>query len=251
MKYLKDKNSRRRGVAIELAIGMLLIMVAMSTIIVVTTMIQIEKQKNSVNNLDNLFTEIERMEYDQVGLYFEEIVYNEIIELSSNVEVTPLDEYTRLRLVEAAMIPDDEQVEDEEGQLVTPEAHMALILSNMSEKLVGKLNEKFAALMAKYKYVEDGEEKTLNFNVTVKFEVTPISTINPEDEPATIDLENSDEEDIIETKIETETVKIQYDFEFCLEVINPISGEDITVLTVKKTVNFDQIITVNSTFEKV
>ena len=50
MKYLKDKNSRRRGVAIELAIGMLLIMVAMSTIIVTTTMIQIEKQKNSVNN---------------------------------------------------------------------------------------------------------------------------------------------------------------------------------------------------------
>ena len=83
MKYLKDKNSRRRGVAIELAIGMLLIMVAMSTIIVTTTMIQIEKQKNSVNNLDNLITDIERMEYDQIGLYFEKIVYEEGCNLDS------------------------------------------------------------------------------------------------------------------------------------------------------------------------
>ena len=54
MKYLQNKKARRRGVAIELAVMLMLVMTAMSTIIVSTTMIHINKQKNSQSDLTEL-----------------------------------------------------------------------------------------------------------------------------------------------------------------------------------------------------
>ena len=72
MKYLKDKKSRRRGIAIELAVMLMLVMVASSTIIITTTMIQVNKQKESFSDLTELVNDIEKIEYDQIGKAFEE-----------------------------------------------------------------------------------------------------------------------------------------------------------------------------------
>ena len=54
MRRFKNKNSRRRGIAIELAISLLLIMTAMTTIILTTTMIQVNKQAQSFNDLKEI-----------------------------------------------------------------------------------------------------------------------------------------------------------------------------------------------------
>lgn len=67
MKYLNTKHSRRKGVAIELAIMLLLVMVAMGIMLVSTTMIQINKQKESFNDLKEITQEIEKMEQDQLN----------------------------------------------------------------------------------------------------------------------------------------------------------------------------------------
>jgi len=74
MKYLQNKKARRRGVAIELAVMLMLVMTAMSTIIVSTTMIHINKQKNSQSDLTELKEEIKKMEYDQIGQAFQAMV---------------------------------------------------------------------------------------------------------------------------------------------------------------------------------
>ena len=78
MKYLKDKKSRRRGIAIELAVMLMLVMVASSTIIITTTMIQVNKQKESFSDLTELVNDIEKIEYDQIGKAFINTVCVEI-----------------------------------------------------------------------------------------------------------------------------------------------------------------------------
>lgn len=159
MKYLKDKNSRRRGVAIELAVGMLLIMVAMSTIIVATTMIQIEKQKNSVNNLDNLFTEIEMMEYDQIGIYFQELVGEEVSSLQSDSGENPLNNLSYVDLTSSKENRNDENHEYNKA------------LKDFKDKIITRLNEnlnkKFAILV---------KERNLVFNVSIDHAITQKTT---------------------------------------------------------------------------
>lgn len=74
MKYLNNKNSRRRGIAMELAIMLLLVMAAVSTLLITTTMIHINKQKDSFSEIDKITEKIEKLEYDHIGKYFEKIV---------------------------------------------------------------------------------------------------------------------------------------------------------------------------------
>lgn len=90
MKYLKNKKDRRRGAAIELAVSLLLIMTAMSTILIATTMIQLNKQKQSVNDLNDVVSEYEKIEYDQIGIYFEQLVKKEVEEINNDNEDLPI-----------------------------------------------------------------------------------------------------------------------------------------------------------------
>ena len=90
MKYLNTKHSRRKGVAIELAIMLLLVMVAMGIMLVSTTMIQINKQKESFNDLKEITQEIEKMEKDQLNrLILDNIknfeIKNEILEEENQI----------------------------------------------------------------------------------------------------------------------------------------------------------------------
>lgn len=71
MKYLKDKNTRRRGVAMEMAIMVLLVLTLLSTITVSAATILINKQ----NSTQKEFTEkYDRYKYDYLG----EIFFNSI-----------------------------------------------------------------------------------------------------------------------------------------------------------------------------
>ena len=196
MKYLKDKNSRRRGVAIELAIGMLLIMVAMSTIIVVTTMIQIEKQKNSVNNLDDLFSEIEIMEYDQIGSYFKELVVEEVANLQSNSEEDPLNHLTYVDLTSSK----DNRLDENHVYNIALKSFKDNIISSLKEEL----NQKFAVL---------AKERNLVFTVDIDYTIT--ETLTKEQS-----LENGD-------RI---TIEKTYDFEYNLTftlTVDMVYGENI------------------------
>lgn len=139
MKYLKTKNSRRRGAAIELAIGLLLIMTAMSTIIVATTMIQLNKQKQSIHDLNNVISEYEKMEYDQIGRYFESLIENEY---NSIVDLTELP-------MENNLVPG---YEDE-----------------LKSNLEANLSTKYSRFMT---------EKDLTFVVEVNLEFTPSAPIS-------------------------------------------------------------------------
>ena len=88
MKYLRTKHSRRRGVAIELAMMLLLVMTAMSIMLVSTTMIQINKQKESTSDLTEIVDEIKKMEYDNVGKYFKQLLVQNINTTNENDIVT-------------------------------------------------------------------------------------------------------------------------------------------------------------------
>lgn len=223
MKYLKDKNSRRRGVAIELAIGMLLIMVAMSTIIVVTTMIQIEKQKNSVNNLDNLFSEIEIMEYDQVGLYFEEIVSEKVEELQTNDKEGLINELGYVYLTEEE--PSDEDIK-RPSQIKLEE-----ISDEISLSLEEKLNEKFKTLVEDRELVLD-----VVFDLKEKYE-SDLSDDTKYDHPDKYILE----------KIKD----YKYVFTFSLFVNKKISDDETyNLFVVENEAEFKQTITITSTFLK-
>lgn len=87
MRRFKNKNSRRRGIAIELAISLLLIMTAMTTIILTTTMIQVNKQAQSFNDLKEIITEIEKIEYDQIGTYFKQFIQEEFTNIQNETEL--------------------------------------------------------------------------------------------------------------------------------------------------------------------
>ena len=89
MKYLKDKKSRRRGIAIELAVMLMLVMVASSTIIITTTMIQVNKQKESFSDLTELVNDIEKIEYDQIGNSFKTIIEEEISQIKNLTRQLP------------------------------------------------------------------------------------------------------------------------------------------------------------------
>lgn len=223
MKYLKDKNSRRRGVAIELAVGMLLIMVAMSTIIVATTMIQIEKQKNSVNNLDNLFTEIEMMEYDQIGIYFEEIVSEKVEELQTNDEEGLINELGYVYLTEEE--PSDENIK-RPSQIKLEE-----ISDEISLSLEEKLNEKFKTLIKDRELVLD-----VVFDLKRKYEK---------------DLSDGTKYDHPDKYILERTKDYKYVFTFSLFVNKKMSdGKTYNVFVVENEAEFNQTITIKSTFLK-
>ena len=73
MKYLKDKNTRRRGVAMEMAIMVLLVLTLLSTITVSAATILINKQSSTQKE----FTEkIDRYDYDTIGEQFFNLVSN-------------------------------------------------------------------------------------------------------------------------------------------------------------------------------
>lgn len=73
MKYLKDKNTRRRGVAMEMAIMVLLVLTLLSTITVSAATILINKQSSAQKE----FTEkIDRYDYDTIGEQFFNLVSN-------------------------------------------------------------------------------------------------------------------------------------------------------------------------------
>ena len=67
MKYLKDKNTRRRGVAMEMAIMVLLVLTLLSTITVSTATILINKQSSAQKEFTD---KIERYKYDSIGEKF-------------------------------------------------------------------------------------------------------------------------------------------------------------------------------------
>lgn len=67
MKYLKDKNTRRRGVAMEMAIMVLLVLTLLSTITVSTATILINKQSSAQKEFTD---KIERYKYDYLGEVF-------------------------------------------------------------------------------------------------------------------------------------------------------------------------------------
>lgn len=224
MKYLKDKNSRRRGVAIELAIGMLLIMVAMSTIIVTTTMIQIEKQKNSVNNLDNLITDIERMEYDQIGIYFEELVNEETNTLISNDSDSPLNQVSFIYLTEDKTITDENVKKPSEIELDK-------VFDEIKDRIKENISNKFAVLI---------RNRNLTFEVTVK-SVETIRTELVSGEPVV------DGDDI--TKVQT-TTSI-YKISFTLSLKRKIGdNSSYNVLTVSNESIFNQSLTITSKYLK-
>ena len=224
MKYLKDKNSRRRGVAIELAIGMLLIMVAMSTIIVTTTMIQIEKQKNSVNNLDNLITDIERIEYDQIGIYFEQLVNEETKTLISNDSDSPLNQVSFIYLTEDKTIT-DENVEK------PSEIELDKVFGEIKDRIKENINNKFAVLIA---------NRSLIFEVTVE-SVETIRTDLVSEDPVV------DGDDI--TKVQTATSI--YKISFTLSLKRKIGdNSSYNVLTVSNESIFNQSLTITSKYLK-
>lgn len=64
IKYLKDKNSRRRGVAIELAIFVIMLCFGLSVILVTTSMIQ----KNNYNRM--VYETTERLDINRIGAEF-------------------------------------------------------------------------------------------------------------------------------------------------------------------------------------
>lgn len=86
MKYLNNKNSRRRGIAMELAIMLLLVMAAVSTLLITTTMIHINKQKDSFSEIDKITEKIEKLEYDHIGKYFEKIVNEHFLSIGKEPE---------------------------------------------------------------------------------------------------------------------------------------------------------------------
>lgn len=222
MKYLKDKNSRRRGVAIELAIGMLLIMVAMSTIIVTTTMIQIEKQKNSVNNLDNLITDIEKIEYDQIGIYFEELVNDETITLISND--SPLNQVSFIYLTEDKTITDENVKKPSEIELDK-------VFDEIKDRIKENISNKFAVLI---------RNRNLTFKVTVK-SVETIRTDLVSEDPVV------DGDDI--TKVQTATSI--YKISFTLSLERKIGdNSSYNVLTVSNESIFNQSLTITSKYLK-
>ena len=224
MKYLKDKNSRRRGVAIELAIGMLLIMVAMSTIIVTTTMIQIEKQKNSVNNLDNLITDIERIEYDQIGIYFEELVNEETKTLISNDSDSPLNQVSFIYLTEDKTITDENVKKPSEIELDK-------VFGEIKDRIEENINNKFAVLI---------KNRSLIFEVTVE-SVDTIRTDLVSEDPVV------DGDDI--TKVQT-TTSI-YKISFTLSLKRKIGdNSSYNVLTVSNESIFNQSLTITSKYLK-
>ena len=98
MKYLNTKHSRRKGVAIELAIMLLLVMVAMGIMLVSTTMIQINKQKQSFDDLKEITQEIEKIEFDQVGKYFKQLLVQNINQ--TDEENIPSEEYLQEKLLD-------------------------------------------------------------------------------------------------------------------------------------------------------
>ena len=224
MKYLKDKNSRRRGVAIELAIGMLLIMVAMSTIIVTTTMIRIEKQKNSVNNLDNLITDIERIEYDQIGIYFEQLVNDETITLISNDSDSPLNQVSFIYLTEDKTITDENVKKPSEIKL-------GEVFDEIKDRIEENISNKFAVLI---------KNRSLIFEVIVK-SVEIIRTDLVSEDPVV------DGDDI--TKVQT-TTSI-YKISFTLSLKRKIGdNSSYNVLTVSNESIFNQSLTVTSKYLK-
>ena len=224
MKYLKDKNSRRRGVAIELAIGMLLIMVAMSTIIVTTTMIQIEKQKNSVNNLDNLITDIERIEYDQIGIYFEQLVNEETKTLISNDSDSPLNQVSFIYLT------DDKTITDENVKKPS-EIKLGEVFDEIKDRIEENISNKFAVLI---------KNRNLIFDVTVK-SVETIRTDLVSEDPVV------DGDDI--TKVQTATSI--YKISFTLSLKRKIGdNSSYNVLTVSNESIFNQSLTVTSKYLK-
>lgn len=224
MKYLKDKNSRRRGVAIELAIGMLLIMVAMSTIIVTTTMIQIEKQKNSVNNLDNLITDIERIEYDQIGIYFEQLVNEETKTLISNDSDSPLNQVSFIYLTEDKTITDENVKKPSEIELDK-------VFGEIKDRIEENINNKFAVLI---------KNRSLIFEVTVE-SVDTIRTDLVSEDPVV------DGDDI--TKVQT-TTSI-YKISFTLSLKRKIGdNSSYNVLTVSNESIFNQSLTITSKYLK-
>lgn len=87
MKYLKSKNARRRGIAMEMAITVLLVLAAMSTITVVTTMIHVNKYDSIHNNF-----ETQKIKYDLEtvgGYYFNQVsnfVNREKTEVENDIE---------------------------------------------------------------------------------------------------------------------------------------------------------------------
>ncbi len=74
MKYLKTKNSRRRGIAMELAIFVIMLCFGLSIIILTTSMIQ----KNNYNRIVNEHTL--KLELERIGSEFCVAVRNEDLE---------------------------------------------------------------------------------------------------------------------------------------------------------------------------
>ena len=208
MKYLKDKNSRRRGVAIELAVGMLLIMMAMSTIIVVTTMIQIEKQKNSVIDLNNLITDIERIEYNQVGLYFESIVYDEILSLDSfgDSEDETIRSRKTLNDLSFLFLTNDDQ---DDQQLL--KSNVETFQNEIVKSLKDKLEQKFEVLK---------NHRSLEFEITIG-DIYKDDNTNPISPITQINYIDEEEGDIV-TK--TKTIVLEYNLTFALN-LNVVNGE--------------------------
>lgn len=74
MKYLKTKNSRRRGIAMELAIFVIMLCFGLSIIILTTSMIQ----KNNYNRVVNEHTL--KLELERIGSEFCVAVRNKELE---------------------------------------------------------------------------------------------------------------------------------------------------------------------------
>lgn len=229
MKYLKDKNSRRRGVAIELAIGMLLIMVAISTIIVTTTMIQIEKQKNSVNDLKDLITDIEKMEYDQVGLYFEELVQDEISIINSEPTVNT----TRKTLFHLSHL----YLTEDSGSIEITENEVEAFQKEIIDSIGSKLNEKFATLVI---------DRNINFEVTIEY-TDPIVLQNVENEDRKFLLQREENGDVVTI---TKTMVFAYNISFSLAIYIDIEETSYNVFSVENNIILNSTASLMTTYLK-
>ena len=95
MKYLKDKNTRRRGVAMEMAIMVLLVLTLLSTITVSTATILINKQSSAQKEFTD---KIERYKYDSIGEQFLKLLSSKLYESTEAIET---DLLTKMTLIES------------------------------------------------------------------------------------------------------------------------------------------------------
>lgn len=103
LKYLKNVNSRRRGIAIELAIFTLMLCFGLSIIILTTSMIQ----KNNYNRVYSEYTE--KLELERIGAEFCSAIKNNDLayfefkfeeEVSYNYEISDESNITTLTITD-------------------------------------------------------------------------------------------------------------------------------------------------------